>query len=163
MLEPTPMPRSGSGPYRPRFNLFRHETLSDLLCAVPEDCPVPSFVTGSRWTFAGSVTEAAYGSVELNWPGVREDVRLIGFYLFHSIQDHKKLEESLDKVNASSDNILPFRLNTPRPPERSKASVNIASVSDRSRNDISRRSFPAQYGTDALSLFVQPPSHKHFL
>ena len=62
-----PLPFS-SGEYRPTFNLFRHKLLPDLLCAVPEDHPVPAFVTGSSWTFAGTVSET-YSLVEGNWRG----------------------------------------------------------------------------------------------
>ena len=36
-----------------RYNLFRRRWQPDLCCAVPEDRPVPSFVTGERWDFRG--------------------------------------------------------------------------------------------------------------
>src|SRR3954454_24333957 len=41
--------------FEPRFNLFRHREMSDLYCAVPEDRPVPPFIRGERWEFAGAV------------------------------------------------------------------------------------------------------------
>ena len=65
---------SSSGAHCPRFNLFRHKLLDDLLCAVREDYPVPAFVNGDTWTFAGTVNEAAYGLVERNWSGAKDGV-----------------------------------------------------------------------------------------
>src|SRR4051794_34454382 len=41
--------------FEPRFNLFRHKEMSDLCCAVPEHRPVPPFIKGKRWEFAGAV------------------------------------------------------------------------------------------------------------
>jgi hypothetical protein len=41
-----------------RCNLFRHKGQPDLCCAVPEDRPVPSFVTGERWDFRGTWEDA---------------------------------------------------------------------------------------------------------
>jgi hypothetical protein len=52
----------GSGKYCPVVNLFRHKLTPDLLCAVPEDEPVPSFLDGGSWSFAGAVpTESLAG------------------------------------------------------------------------------------------------------
>ena len=76
-----PTASSSSGAYRPSFNLFRHKRLPDLVCAVPEHCPVPAFVTGSSWTFSGTVSET-YGLVERNWRGAKDGVHLMGFYYF---------------------------------------------------------------------------------
>ena len=36
-----------------RYNLFRHKWQPDLCCAVPEHHPVPGFITGEQWDFAG--------------------------------------------------------------------------------------------------------------
>src|SRR4051794_41344191 len=48
----------------PRFTLFPYTTLFrscglDLLCAVPEDRPVPRFLSATLWEFAGKVDEPA--------------------------------------------------------------------------------------------------------
>jgi hypothetical protein len=40
------------------LNLFRHKWTSDLLYAASDDDPVPSFIEGNTWTFAGKVIEA---------------------------------------------------------------------------------------------------------
>ena len=37
-----------------RYNLFRRKWQPDLCCAVPEDQPVPSFITGESWDFGGT-------------------------------------------------------------------------------------------------------------
>jgi hypothetical protein len=37
-----------------RYNLFRAKWHPDLCCAVPEDQPVPGFITGESWDFGGT-------------------------------------------------------------------------------------------------------------
>ena len=37
------------------YNLFRRQHEEDLYCAVPEDVPVPPFVTDERWEWAQSL------------------------------------------------------------------------------------------------------------
>ncbi|KLK93616.1 hypothetical protein AA309_08150 [Microvirga vignae] len=34
------------------YNLFRHKDEVDLYCAVPEDRPVPEFLTADDWEYA---------------------------------------------------------------------------------------------------------------
>ena len=41
----------------PAYNLFRRKGRLSLYCAVPEDAPVPSFMTESMWEFGGEVEE----------------------------------------------------------------------------------------------------------
>ena len=79
-----------SGACCPRFNLFRHKMLAELFCAIPETYPVPAFVNGSTWTFAGTVNEASYDLAERNWHGAKEGVHLMGFYLFQSCPGHRQ-------------------------------------------------------------------------
>src|SRR5215213_11050496 len=55
----------GSEKYWPAYNLFRHKLMPDLLCAVPQDCPVPGFIEGSTWAFAGTVGKAALAAAGL--------------------------------------------------------------------------------------------------
>jgi hypothetical protein len=33
------------------YNLFRHKTDTGLYCAVPEDLPVPTFITKEEWVY----------------------------------------------------------------------------------------------------------------
>jgi hypothetical protein len=37
------------------YNLFRRKDAADLFCAVPEDVPVPDFVTPEAWEYACSL------------------------------------------------------------------------------------------------------------
>jgi hypothetical protein len=37
------------------YNLIRRQNEADLYCAVPEDVPVPPFVTDERWEWAQSL------------------------------------------------------------------------------------------------------------
>ena len=87
-------PALGSGKYCPVFNLFRHKLTPDLLCAVPEDYPVPGFLNASTWSFAGAVGEAAYALAELNWNAAMAGVRLSGFYLFQSCPAPRRVVEA---------------------------------------------------------------------
>jgi len=68
-MERTPIrpvrPALGSNNHRTAFNLFRRKREPDLLCAVPQDCPVPGFVEASAWAFVGTVRGAHDGSVRL--------------------------------------------------------------------------------------------------
>ena len=50
-------PALGAGKSGPAYNLFRHKLMPDLFCAVPQDWPVPGFIEGSAWAFAGTVGE----------------------------------------------------------------------------------------------------------
>jgi PAS fold len=64
-----------------RYNLFRRKGQLDLCCAVPEDRPVPSFVTGERWDFAGT-WDGVVPAPGLNRRAAEFGVRLNGFHLF---------------------------------------------------------------------------------
>ena len=64
------------------YNLFGNRQRPDLLCAVPEDRPVPGFLVPGDWRF-----ERALRPLDLNPPGFEEraaqaGVRFNGFYLF---------------------------------------------------------------------------------
>ena len=63
------------------YNLFRNKDVADLYCAVPQDQPVPTFLTEDKWnydraldvrTLSGFDATAASASAKIN-----------GFYLFH--------------------------------------------------------------------------------
>lgn len=63
------------------YNLFRNKDVADLYCAVPQDQPVPTFLTEDKWnydraldirTLSGFDAAAASASAKIN-----------GFYLFH--------------------------------------------------------------------------------
>src|SRR5215213_4296533 len=74
----------GSEKYWPAYNLFRHKLMPDLLCAVPQDCPVPGFIEGSAWAFAGTVSVRALAPAGLDWEIAAASVRRSGFCMFES-------------------------------------------------------------------------------
>ena len=72
----------GSARYWPAFNLFRHKLKPDLVCAVPEDYPVPGFIDGSTWAFAGKISEPTTIPLGFESKAAEAGVRFNGFYLF---------------------------------------------------------------------------------
>src|SRR3954465_2069323 len=68
--------------FRPAYNLFRRKCEPDLLCAVPEDRPVPRFLSATLWEFAGKGAEPAAGPLGSDQRAAGVGVRLNGFYLF---------------------------------------------------------------------------------
>ena len=74
----------GSAQYWLAFNLFRHKLKPDLLCAVPEDYPVPAFLDASAWAFAGKVSEPTTIPLGFKSKAAEAGVRFNGFYLFQA-------------------------------------------------------------------------------
>jgi len=66
------------------YNLFRRRMQPDLVCAVPEDRAVPTFVTGDGWEFQGKASEAAALQRDFDVRAARASVRFNGFYLYHA-------------------------------------------------------------------------------
>lgn len=69
---------------RPRtWNLFARKAGSGLYCAVPDDCPLPSFIRADTWELMRQVSDLR------SFPrGFNDDLafmmaRLNGFYVFH--------------------------------------------------------------------------------
>ncbi len=67
------------------YNLFRRADRDELICAVPEDRPVPSFITGPPWDFVGRVNESVIGSLSFNHEAAEASVQWNGFYLFQLV------------------------------------------------------------------------------
>jgi hypothetical protein len=65
--------------------LFCRADRDELVCAVPEDRPVPSFITGPTWDFVGRVKENVIGSLSVNHEAAEASVHWNGFYLFQLI------------------------------------------------------------------------------
>jgi hypothetical protein len=74
-------PTLGSDTQR-TFNLFRRKGQPGLLCAVPEDCPVPRFVNAAVWEFAGTIRGTATVPASFNHRAAATGARFNGFYLF---------------------------------------------------------------------------------
>jgi hypothetical protein len=63
-----------SGPSQPdagdyAYNLFRNKQCPEIICAVPEDRPVPHFIDAEQWTFEQPLRplEARPPSFDNNW------------------------------------------------------------------------------------------------
>jgi hypothetical protein len=78
------IPSTSPSPLRPAYNLFRCKHHLDLFCAVPEDYPVPAFVDGHGWAFAGKVDEPSGAPLGFKLETVRAILPLTGFYLFRA-------------------------------------------------------------------------------
>jgi hypothetical protein len=64
------------------YNLFRRKQRAELVCAVPEDWPVPVFITGALWEFGGKLENADRDPFAFNYKAAEASVRMNGFYLF---------------------------------------------------------------------------------
>ena len=64
------------------YNLFRRQNEEDLYCAVPEDVPVPPFVTDERWEWAQSLDVSELSGFDAKAAEISANRN--GFYLFHS-------------------------------------------------------------------------------
>ena len=70
------------------YNLFRHRSKQDLVCAVPEDSAVPSFIAEKVWEFDRKLTELAAAPMGFDASAAKTGVRFNGFYLFQSFYGH---------------------------------------------------------------------------
>ncbi|HSP25685.1 MAG TPA: hypothetical protein VLQ65_10960 [Saliniramus sp.] len=66
------------------FNLFRRKDEPELLCAVPEDRIVPSFIAGETWEFGGTITGSSREHPGFDAGAARAAARYNGFYLFQA-------------------------------------------------------------------------------
>ena len=66
------------------YNLFRNNQRSKLICAVPEEYPVPSFISGEAWSFEGVLHAQDRAPSGYNDKAARAGVRYNGFYLFQA-------------------------------------------------------------------------------
>ena len=64
------------------YILFRRKGAADLFCAVPEDVPVPGFVTAEAWEYDRSLDIEALSGFDAS--AAETSSAANGFYLFHS-------------------------------------------------------------------------------
>ena len=64
------------------YNLFRRKQEPDLCCAVPQDCPVPTFVDGEAWEYRGFLVDPGAAPSGFQREAARTAAWLNGFYLF---------------------------------------------------------------------------------
>ena len=72
---------------------FRRRRAPDLCCAVPEDCPVPSFLDGTKWKFAGTLHGSRGDPCGFDREAARLGVHLNGFYLFADFSEAKRSQQ----------------------------------------------------------------------
>lgn len=64
------------------YNLFRNRQRPELLCAVPEDRPVPGFVVAERWSVLRPLRPRDVPPPGFHSRAASAGVRFNGFYLF---------------------------------------------------------------------------------
>ena len=67
------------------FNLFCRRDEPDIRCAVPEERPVPAFLEGPVWQFAGKIDGAALAAAGFGHSVVAEAVQAQGYYIFQRV------------------------------------------------------------------------------
>ena len=80
-----------------------------VVCAVPEDRPVPDFIRGLPWRFAGRLHDRDIASLDFNREAAEKCVRYNGFYLFQMIRGARG-ESGIPETppNAITDNYQPY-------------------------------------------------------
>jgi hypothetical protein len=71
------------------YNLFRNKRRPDLLCAVPEDRPVPGFVIEEGWLFERPLHPSDIPPPGFHPRAASAGVRFNGFYLFHLLKSDR--------------------------------------------------------------------------
>jgi len=66
------------------YNLFRRKRANHLVCAVAEDCTIPTFIDAGEWEFAGQVRESDRRPIGFDPRAAAEGSRFQGFYLVQS-------------------------------------------------------------------------------
>jgi hypothetical protein len=66
------------------YNLFRRKRACHLVCAVAEDCTIPTFIDAGGWEFAGQVRDPDRRPIGFDPRAAAEASRFHGFYLFQS-------------------------------------------------------------------------------
>jgi len=73
------------------YNLFRNRPRPELLCAVPEDRPIPSFLDPGGWRFEQTLRPLDRSPAGFEERAARAGVRFNGFYLFQITASHNAL------------------------------------------------------------------------
>ncbi|TGE00289.1 hypothetical protein [Methylobacterium nonmethylotrophicum] len=69
----------------PTYNLFRRRAEPELVCAVPNDFPVPAFITGEAWSYAGSISAPSEAPPGFSAAVAEHGAETCGFHLFHQL------------------------------------------------------------------------------
>jgi hypothetical protein len=66
------------------YNLFRHERLTNLYCAVSQHKPIPEFIRSPTWTFAGVSTPNQPRPKGFDEEVARFTTNFQGFYTYYN-------------------------------------------------------------------------------
>ena len=66
------------------YNLFRNRQRPEILCAVPEDRPLPGFLRSEQWTYERPLRSWEARPRGFHGRAAHAGVRFNGFYLFQS-------------------------------------------------------------------------------
>jgi len=69
----------------PAYNLFRRKLAPDLCCAASEDRPVPAFLDGDGWEYAGTLHRTDVPPPGFDPAAAELGIRLNGFHLFQMV------------------------------------------------------------------------------
>ncbi|WP_336490125.1 hypothetical protein [Methylobacterium nigriterrae] len=67
------------------YNIFQRTRQPSLRCAVLQSRPVPAFIQGETWEFAGTTADEAGMPLGFQSEAADEATRLAGYYLFQSL------------------------------------------------------------------------------
>ncbi len=82
------------------YNLFRNKDLPDIVCAVPEDRPVPDFIRTDRWIFEQPLRPLDACPLGFHKAAAHVGVRFNGFYLFQVITAFPAVKAAVDSMLA---------------------------------------------------------------
>jgi hypothetical protein len=98
----------------PRYNMFQRKGQPDLYCIVPEDRPVPGFITDGYWTFAGTQCSAV-PLPGLNRAAAELGVHLSGFHLFQIAIPMRTLRGAARRPGPTArDRVVNYRQHGPK-------------------------------------------------
>ena len=78
------------------YNLFRSKRLPEIVCAVPEDRPVPDFIDAEGWEFQQPLRPADTRPLGFHESAAHTGVRFNGFYLFYAVAMSPVVRTALD-------------------------------------------------------------------
>lgn len=80
------------------YNLFRNKCLPEIICAVPEDRPVPAFIGSKQWSFEQPLPPNEARPSGFDSQAALAGARFNGLYLFQAWAAIPALGASLEFV-----------------------------------------------------------------
>ncbi len=80
------------------YNLFRNKHLPEIVCAVPEDRPVPSFIDAERWSFEQPLRPLDARPPGFDSGAAQTGSRFNGFYLFYAFAATPAVRSALEMM-----------------------------------------------------------------